>query len=47
MPRWVEYMGGALSFVNQTPLTEVVSNIEPLDTELFVLPKAYILHPQP
>ena len=40
MPRWVEYMGGALSFVNQTPLTEVVSNIEPLDTELFVLPQS-------
>ena len=35
MPRWVEYMGGALSFVNQTPLTEVVSNIEPLDTRTF------------
>lgn len=35
VPRWVEYIGGALRFVNQTPLREMVSEIEPIDTRAF------------
>ena len=35
IPRWVEYIGGALKFVHQTPLKEMVSEIEPLDTRAF------------
>jgi len=35
VPRWVEYMGGALRFVNKTPLKDMVSEIEPIDTHAF------------
>jgi hypothetical protein len=35
VPRWVEYIGGALRFVNQSPLREMVSEIEPIDTRAF------------
>ncbi len=35
VPRWVEYMGGALGFVNQTPLKDMVSEIAPIDTRTF------------
>ena len=35
VPRWVEYIGGALGFVQQTPLKEIVADIEPIDTQTF------------
>ena len=35
IPRWVEYIGDALRFVNQTPLKDIVSEIEPIDTRAF------------
>ena len=35
MPRWVEYIGNTLAVLQQTPIKDMVKNIEPIDTQTF------------
>ena len=35
MPRWVEYMGTTLSMLQDTPIKDLVEDIEPIDTHKF------------
>ena len=35
MPRWVEYMGNTLAILQQTPIKDVVKDIEPIDSQTF------------
>jgi len=35
MPRWVEYMGTTLGMLQETPIKDLVQDIEPIDTQKF------------